>query len=114
MVAKIRPSDFNIGMSLGSWTNTTTKAGLNVKQYQAAYYVQGMRKNRTLSQQYSLIGTRFDDTITIIVYAEQQDQKFTAANIGSDYYDVIDYSPSSGSDPVRYDYYTLKKTTKGA
>lgn len=60
------------------------------------------------------MGTRLDNSITIIVRHDTRNASQKQARLGGIVYDIADVSPDDSNDAIRYDYLTLTKTTKGA
>ncbi|MFD1428687.1 phage head closure protein [Lacticaseibacillus mingshuiensis] len=114
MANRFKPSDFSQTVELGKPQSHVTKAGLNVSSFVAAYSLHYRQQHRTLTQTYSLIGTRLDNSITIITRHDARNVSQQQARIDGIVYDIKDISPDDSNDAIRYDYLTLVKTTKGA
>lgn len=114
MATNFKPSDFSRTVELGSPQSHKTGAGVNVTNFVMDYMLHFKQQKRTLTQQYSLIGTRLDNSITIIVRHDYRNIRQQQAKIDGVVYDISDISPDDGNDYIRYDYLTLVKTTKGA
>lgn len=103
-----KPSDFSRTVKLGNVGNVVI-GGVNRDKFIPEYSLHFKAQKRTLSQQYQLVGTRLDETITIIVRHDVRNETATMAQIGLTPYDVIDVSPDDGGEYIRYDYLTLKQ-----
>ena len=114
MVSSFKPSDFSRTIELGSPKSHTTGAGLNITSFVPAYSLHFKQQKRTLTQQYTLVGTRLDNSITVIVRHDVRNASQQQARIDGIVYDISDISPDDSNDAIRYDYLTLVKTTKGA
>lgn len=114
MVSSFKPSDFSRKVELGSPKSHTTGAGLNITSFVPAYKLHYKQQKRTLTQQYTLIGTRLDISITIIVRHDERNVSQQQARISGVVYDIADVSPDDSNNAIRYDYLTLIKVTKGA
>lgn len=114
MATNFIPSDFSKTVELGGPQSHRTKAGLNVSTFVPAYSLHFKQQKRTLTQQYSLIGTRIDNSITIITRHDDRNASQQQARIGGIVYNVADVSPDDSNNAIRYDYLTLVKITKGA
>ena len=68
----------------------------------------------SLTQQYTLVGTRLDNSITIIVRHDARNINQKQARLDGIVYEISDISSDDSNDTIRYDYLTLVKTTKGA
>lgn len=108
------PADFSRTVELGSPQSHRTGAGLNISTFVPAYILHYKQQKRTLTQQYSLIGTRLDNSITIITRHDDRNVGQQQARIGSTVYNIADVSPDDSNNIIRYDYLTLVKITKGA
>lgn len=114
MATNFKPSDFSRTVELGNPQSHKTGAGVNVTSFVPAYFLHFKQQKRTLTQQYSLIGTRLDSSITIIVRHDTRNASQKQARLDGVVYDISDISPDDGNDYIRYDYLTLTKVTKGA
>ena len=103
-----KPSDFSRTVKLGNVGNVVI-GGVNREKFIPSYSLHFKQQKRTLSQQYQLVGTRLDETITIITRHDERNETATMAQIGLTVYDVIDVSPDDGGEYIRYDYLTLKQ-----
>ncbi|WP_432365586.1 phage head closure protein [Lacticaseibacillus paracasei] len=113
-MAKFKAADFSRKVDLGSPKSHTTGAGLNITSFVPAYSLHFKQQNRTLTQQYTLVGTRLDNSITIIVRHDARNVEQKQACLDGITYDISDISPDDSNNAIRYDYLTLTKVTKGA
>lgn len=113
-MANFKPSDFSRNVDLGSPKSHKTGAGINITSFVPAYSLHYKQQKRTLTQQYTLVGTRLDNSITIITRHDDRNAAQQQARLGGIVYDIADVSPDDSNDAIRYDYLTLTKTTKGA
>lgn len=113
-MAKFKAADFSRTVELGSPQSHKTGAGVNVTSFVPAYSLHFKQQKRTLTQQYTLVGTRLDNSITIITRHDARNASQLQARIAGVVYDISDISPDDSNDAIRYDYLTLVKTTKGA
>ncbi|ASY47454.1 hypothetical protein N507_0259 [Lacticaseibacillus rhamnosus DSM 14870] len=60
------------------------------------------------------MGTRLDNSITIIVRHDARNVEQKQARLDGITYDISDISPDDSNNAIRYDYLTLIKVTKGA
>lgn len=114
MAANFKPSDFSRKVELGSPQSHKTGAGINITSFVPAYSLHFKQQKRTLTQQYTLVGTRLDNSITIITRHDDRNAAQQQARLGGIVYDIADVSPDDSNDAIRYDYLTLTKITKGA
>ena len=113
-MAKFKVADFSRKVDLGSPKSHKTGAGLNITSFVPDYSLHFKQQNRTLTQQYTLVGTRLDNSITIITRHDTRSVAQQQARIDGIVYEIADVSPDDSNDAIRYDYLTLVKTTKGA
>ena len=113
-MAKFKAADFSLTVELGSPQSHKTGAGVNVTNFVPAYSLHFKQQKRTLTQQYTLVGTRLDNSITIITRHDARNASQKQARLNSVVYDISDISPDDSNDAIRYDYLTLTKVTKGA
>jgi SPP1 family predicted phage head-tail adaptor len=114
MAANFKPSDFSRKVDIGSPQSHRTGAGVNISSFVPVYSLHFKQQKRTLTQQYTLVGTRLDNSITIIVRHDARNINQKQARLDGVVYDIADVSPDDSNDAIRYDYLTLTKTTKGA
>lgn len=114
MAINFKPSDFSHVVELGNPQSHRTGAGLNITSFVPAYTLHYKQQKRTLTQQYTLIGTRLDNSITLITRHDDRNANQKQARIDGITYNIADVSPDDGNDYIRYDYLTLVKITKGA
>ncbi|GEK06651.1 phage head closure protein [Schleiferilactobacillus harbinensis] len=114
MAISFTPSDFSKTVELGVPVSHRTGAGLNISVFSPAYILHFKQQKRTLSQQYTLIGTRLDNSVTVIVRHDDRNTAQQQARIDGIVYDIADISPDDSNNIIRYDYLTLIKITKGA
>ena len=111
---KVKPSDFSHTIELGTNKTVKNKAGLGVPTFVPAYKLHYKQQKRTLGQTYSLIGTRLDYSITVIVRHDARNEEQRQAKIGGHVYDVRDVSSDDSNEAIRFDYLTLVDSKKGA
>lgn len=114
MAVSFAPADFSKTVELGNPQSHRTGAGLNVSSFVPAYKLHYKQQKRTLTQQYTLIGTRLDNSVTVIVRHDERNTAQQQARIDNVVYNVADVSPDDSNNAIRYDYLTLIKITKGA
>jgi SPP1 family predicted phage head-tail adaptor len=108
------PADFSKTVELGSPQSHRTGAGLNISTFVPAYTLHYKQQKRTLTQQYTLVGTRLDNSVTIITRHDARNVFQQQARISGTLYNIADVSPDDSNNVIRYDYLTLIKITKGA
>ena len=113
-MVNFKAADFSHKVDLGSPRSYKTGAGINLTSFVPAYSLHYKQQKRTLTQQYTLVGTRLDNSITIIVRHDTRNASQKQARLDGVVYDISDISPDDSNDAIRYDYLTLVKTTKGA
>lgn len=114
MATNFKPSDFSRTVELGGVKSHQNGAHVNISSFVPAYVLHYKQQNRTLTQQYTLVGTRLDNSITIITRHDDRNMAQQQARIGGTVYDISDVSPDDSNNFIRYDYLTLVKITKGA
>lgn len=113
-MTKFKAADFTRKAELGSPQSHKTGAGLNISSFVPVYSLHFKQQKRTLTQQYTLVGTRLDNSITIIVRHDTRNASQKQARLDGVVYDIADVSPDDSNDAIRYDYLTLTKIAKGA
>lgn len=113
-MANFKAADFSRTAELGSPQSHKTGAGINITSFVPAYILHYKQQKRTLTQQYTLVGTRLDNSITIITRHDTRNAAQQQARLDGIVYDIADVSPDDSNDAIRYDYLTLTKIAKGA
>lgn len=113
-MVSFKSADFSRTVEFGSPKSHKTGAGVNVTNFVPDYSLHFKQQKRTLTQQYTLVGTRLDNSITIIVRHDTRNANQKQARLDGVVYDISDISPDDSNDAIRYDYLTLTKVTKGA
>jgi SPP1 family predicted phage head-tail adaptor len=109
-MASFKPADFTRKLQLGHWSPEDI-GGVNVDKFTADYTLHFTQQKRTLTQQYTLVGTRLDETITVIVRHDARNTTAEVAHFNNTDYSILDVSPDDGASYIRYDYLTLKKVS---
>lgn len=112
-MANFKAADFSRTVELGVPRSHKTGAGINITSFVPAYSLHFKQQKRTLTQQYTLVGTRLDNSITIITRHDTRNAAQQQARLDGIVYDIADVSPDDSNDAIRYDYLTLTKITKG-
>ncbi|CAK1250292.1 phage head closure protein [Fructobacillus fructosus] len=112
---KYKPSDFNKVVRLGTIESVPNEINGNLQdtfvESMALHYAS---RTRTMTQQYTLLGTKLEDTIMIVIRhnASVQD-KMLAQLPDNKYYDIVGISPDESNNIIRYDILTLKLNQRG-
>ncbi|GAP01410.1 head-tail joining protein [Fructobacillus fructosus] len=112
---KYKPSDFNKIVRLGSIESVPNEINGNLMET----FVEDMKlhyapKTRTMTQQYTLLGTKLEDTILIVIRHNSAVQdKMLAQLPDNKYYEIVGISPDESNNIIKYDIVTLKLSQKG-
>ncbi|MCK8617811.1 phage head closure protein [Fructobacillus sp. M158] len=112
---KFRPSDFNKIVRLGTIKSVPNENNGNLKKtFVETITLHYAPKNRTMTQQYTLLGTKLEDTLMIVIRHNTNVQdKMLAQLPDKKYYDIVGISPDESNNVIRYDILTLKLNQKG-
>lgn len=107
---KYKPSDFNKKVQFGSVKTTQNpKTGSPIRNFVPDKILRYAPRNRTMTQQYSLLGTKLEDTIIIVTRHNPVTSNSLLAKLADGkYYDVIGSSPDDSNNIITYDIVTLK------
>lgn len=110
---KYKPSDFNKRAQFGSIkTVTNPNTGGKSKVFVAEITLHYAPKKRTLTQQYTILGTNLEDTILIVIrHNKALNKKLLVKLSDGKYYDIVGTSPDDSNNVITYDIVTLKLNT---
>lgn len=111
---KYKPSDFNKKAQFGTIkSGFNPKNGNTIKQFVPQIVLKYAPKIRTLTQQYTILGTKLEDTILIVIrHNKAINGKLIAKLADGQYYDIVSVSPDDSNNIITYDIvtFTLNKT----
>jgi len=112
---KYKPSDFNKRAQFGSIkTVTNPNTGGKSKVFVAEITLHYAPKKRTLTQQYTILGTNLEDTILIVIrHNKALNKKLLVKLSDGKYYDIVGTSPDDSNNIITYDIVTLKLNQQG-
>ncbi|MFT8713922.1 MAG: phage head closure protein [Leuconostoc pseudomesenteroides] len=114
---KYKPSDFNKKAQFGSVQEVPNPhTDSPQRKFVADATLRYAPRTRTMTQQYSLLGTTLEDTIIIVTRHNKVTSNSLVAKLADGkYYDVIGSSPDESNNIITYDIVTLKynKSIKG-
>ncbi|WP_242943221.1 phage head closure protein [Leuconostoc garlicum] len=110
-----KPSDFNKRVSFGKVETVVNEINGNTMQtFVPQLILKYAPKMRTMTQQYTILGTKFEDSILIVVRHNKNLQKNLLAKMpDSKYYDIVGISPDDSNKVITYDIVTLKLNQRG-
>ncbi|WP_273707179.1 phage head closure protein [Leuconostoc mesenteroides] len=110
---KYKPSDFNKKAQFGTIkSGYNPKNGNSIKQFVPQIGLKYAPRTRTMSQQYTIAGTKFEDTILIVVrHNKAINKKLIVMLPDKAYYDIVGISPDDSNNIITYDIITLKLNT---
>lgn len=114
---KTEPYELNKRFTFGTTKTVTSPVnGSSVKKFVELFTLWGCYVTRTMTQQYTLLGTSIQDTVLIKVRHNKGIikalQVSTTVEKSTVTYEVVDVSPDESNNFVTYDLVTLKKTSK--
>ncbi|MGR8826326.1 phage head closure protein [Leuconostoc citreum] len=112
---KYRPSDFNKTVQFGTVKTETNRVNMNkIVRFVPQLSLKYAPKTRTMTQQYTILGTKLEDTILIVIrHNKGLKDKLIGLMPDGQYYDIIGVSPDDSNNIITYDIVTLK-LKKGA
>lgn len=115
MIAKYKASDFNKTVKFGTVKSITSEInGSIIQKFIPQMSLKYASKMRTLTQQYTILGTRLEDTRMIVIrHNKTLQDKLIAMLPDGQYYDIVGISPDDSNNIITYDIVTLKLNQKG-
>ena len=110
---KYKPSDFNKKAQFGTVkTGYNPKNGNSIKRFVSQIGLKYAPRTRTMTQQYTIAGTKLEDTILIVIrHNKAVNKKLIVMLPDKTYYDVVGISPDDSNNVITYDIVTLKLNT---
>ncbi|WP_099045124.1 phage head closure protein [Leuconostoc citreum] len=108
-----KPSDLNLKVNF-----TTVKTGISpingspTKQPVILFTKWGAFRRRTITQNYSVVGTSLADTLVIGVKHDERINKTLGITVKGVNYQILDISPDDSNNYLTYDLITVKKVVK--
>lgn len=106
------PSELNKRIAFGTVQSIELQSGVNKPQLVANFTVWCKKWVRSLNQTYSLIGTEYQDTVTVVIRHNASVNDSLQAILDGVTYNVMNINPDESANPVGYDTVTLKKVGK--
>jgi SPP1 family predicted phage head-tail adaptor len=106
------PSRLNRRIEFDSMQSYETPQGVSKEKLSPIFTVWGAVYNRTINQQYKLVGTKLEDTLTIIIRHNKQVNNQMVIKLDNQQYNIVDIKPDESEQPIAYDVLTLKEVTK--
>lgn len=115
LMMNYKPSDFNKRVSFGKVETVVNEINGNTTQtFVPQLILKYAPKMRTMTQQYTILGTKFEDSILIVVRHNKNLQKNLLAKMpDGKYYDIVGISPDDSNKVITYDIVTLKLNQRG-
>ncbi|WP_294976393.1 phage head closure protein [uncultured Leuconostoc sp.] len=110
MMLKYKPSDFNKKIKLGTVKSVMNpNNGNSVPTFVLQLTLRYTPKLRTMTQQYTIMGTKLEDTIMVVIrHNKALNDKLIAQLPDGTYYDIVGISPDDSNNIITYDIVTLK------
>jgi SPP1 family predicted phage head-tail adaptor len=113
IVALIRdPSELNKRITFGTVQSIELPSGVNKPTFVPQFSVWCKKWVRSLSQTYSLIGTEYQDTVTVVIRHNPAVNDSLQATLDGVTYNLLNVNPDESANPIGYDTVTLKKVGK--
>lgn len=106
------PSQFNKRIGFGTVQSAEQPNGVSKPTFVPSFTVWGKKWRRSISQEYQLVGTSLQDTVTLIIRHNSQVLETMKVQLDGETYDIVSYNPDESSKPVAYDSVTVKKVKK--
>ncbi|QEA33589.1 phage tail protein [Leuconostoc carnosum] len=110
---KYKPSDFNKRIAFGTLdTGDYDDNGNPITTFVVQSTLHYAPRTRTMTQQYTILGTKLEDTILIVLrHSKRLDDSLIAKLPDGKYYDIVGISPDDSNNIITYDIVTLKLNT---
>lgn len=112
---RYKPSDFNKTVQFGTVKTEINKVNMNkIVKFVPQIALKYAPKTRTLTQQYTILGTKLEDTILIVIrHNKAINGKLIAKLADGQYYDIVSVSPDDSNNIITYDIVTLTLNKTG-
>ncbi|CAM2773046.1 phage head closure protein [Fructilactobacillus fructivorans] len=114
MAKKLLYSSFNKKITVGvPKTVTNENNGNTYESFESKFQLWACPYRRSMPTRYNLLGTEWQDTITLIVKHDERITGNLLIKYGDTLYKLVDYSPDEGNGFMNYDYLTLEAKNGG-
>lgn len=109
-----QPSQFNKVASFGkNVTYEDENTGMTRKGFKELFTLHYRNVKRTVTQQYSLLGTELENTKIIMIQHNDKVDDTMLVTIDGQQYNVVSIEVDESNVYLKYDYLTIKATQKG-
>ena len=110
---KFSPEQFNRQLQVGTVKSTQNEnSGVNETHFKAQFTVWAMPYTRTMSQNLSLMGTNYKDSVQIVIRHNSSVVKQLAVQYNDQLYQIIDNNVDDSNQVISYDILTLQLIQK--
>lgn len=106
------PSELNKRIAFGTIQSVELPSGVNKPTFMPQFSVWCKKWVRSISQTYSLIGTEYQDTVTVVIRHNHEVDDSLQAKLDEVTYNILNVNPDESPNPVAYDTVTMKKVGK--
>jgi SPP1 family predicted phage head-tail adaptor len=107
-----QPSRFNKQIKFGTIQSVENANHVSVPTFVPSITCYCAIWNKTLNQQFQVVGTALENTITVIVRHRDALNESMLAQLGGVNYTIVVYAEGTQSPVINYDTITLKKVSK--
>lgn len=113
MAKQYLPSDFNKKVEFGTVKSTTNpNTGANIFAFVPSFTLHYKPHTRTLNQQYLAIQASLSDTKVIVIRHNKNVTEALKVRLNKVVYDIVSISPDENFGFNKYDFVTIRKSTK--
>lgn len=113
MVKQYLPSDFNKKVEFGTVKSTTNQnTGANIFAFVQSLTLHYKPHTRTLNQQYLAIQSGLSDTNVIVIRHNKSVTEALKVRLNKVVYDIVSINPDENFGFNKYDFVTIRKSTK--
>lgn len=113
MVKQYLPSDFNKKVEFGTVKSVLNpNTGVNTSSFVPSFTLHYKPHTRTLNQQYLAIQASLSDTKVIVIRHNKSVTEAQKVRLNNVVYGIVSISPDENQGFNRYDFVTIRKSTK--
>lgn len=113
MVKQYLPSDFNKKVEFGTVKSTTNpNTGANIFAFVPSFTLHYKPHIRTLNQQYQATQASLQDSKVIVIRHNKSVTEALKVRLNKVVYDIVSISPDDNFGFNKYDFVTIRKSTK--
>lgn len=111
-MVKYSPHQFKNICEFGVYKSKTNAFGTSISQYVKSFSLHCYVAKRTANVKYQLIGTKYEDSITLVIRHNEKVEKNLVVNFKGQEYKIIDIVADESDNYQKYDFITVSLVEK--